>query len=181
MPVPSGWHPGELAAQQARGFEDAALGMYEQYEEGAPSFMATFLSNLAFLSLTTLDEDGLPWTSLICNDGHAGFLQIENSEAEHRFKCTIQAPIGVPIRECLFRLQTELANGVEPYDETGDARAAFQVAAVGVMLHNRRRNKMEGVIVSVEEAPISDTDNRFIFRIDVSNTFGNCPKCEFTC
>jgi predicted pyridoxine 5'-phosphate oxidase superfamily flavin-nucleotide-binding protein len=178
MPVPSAWHPGEIAAQQARGYEDAAWGGFMGYEEGAPSFMAAFLSNLPFLSVTTLDKDGLPWASLICNDGRTGFMQLEREYPTSRFKCSIEAPKGVPIRECLLRLQRELLDGREPYDKDGDARPEFQMAGVGVMLHNRRRNKMEGVIVSVQEAPVNETDTRFVFELDVSTTFGNCPKCE---
>lgn len=173
MPVPTGWHPGEIEAQQARGYEDAAWGAWMNYEEGAPSFM------VPFLSVTTLDQNGRPWASLICNDGQVGFLELEQNSNESIFKCTIQAYEGVPIRKCLLRLQDELARGSQPYEDGGSPKAAFYLAAVGVMLHNRRRNKMEGAIVSVDEAPRSDEENKFIFRIQVSNTFGNCPKCEF--
>jgi hypothetical protein len=186
MPVPTGWHPGEIAAQQARGYEDDVWGMWQNYQEGAPSFMVPFLSALPFLSVTTLDEEGMPWASLLCNDGHPGFLEIlpkkDDYRGSNRWKCTCRAGVGVPIRHVLQRLQKELAQGVSPYHDTGDAKAAFQLAAVGVMLHNRRRNKIECVIVSVDQAPTSDDDDEnddtFVFQMDVVSTFGNCPKCK---
>ncbi|UZJ56281.1 hypothetical protein CBS101457_005601 [Exobasidium rhododendri] len=178
MPLPTGWHPGEIAAQQARGYEDDVWGMWQNYEDGAPSFMTSFLSSLPFLSVTTLDEEEMPWASLLCNDGDTDFLQIVASDdyRSSRLKCTIKAPVGVPIRACLLKLQEELTRGVRPYREKGIARRAFQLAAVGVMLQNRRRNKMECVIVSIDQAPQSDNDVAFVFHMDVVSTFGNCPK-----
>ena len=174
MPVPTSWHPGEIAAQQARGYEDDVWGMWENYETGAPSFMLAFLNALPFLSVTSLDHEARPWTSLLSNDGRPGFLVPVQGAQGSRLQCTIRAPAGVPIRECLLRLRAALARGEGPYDEAGDARPAFQIAAVGVMLHNRRRNKMEGVVVSVGADGPGD---RLVFQLDVTSTFGNCPKC----
>lgn len=179
MPVPTSWHPGEIEAQQARGYEDAAWGVWMNYEEGAPSFMVPFLQSLPFLSVTTLDQHGRPWSSLICNNGQIGFLELEKKTGDSIFKCTIKAYKGVPIRECLLRLHKEFLSGIDPYEDDGTTKPQFQLAAVGVMLNNRRRNKLEGVIVSILKVPQSDTENEFVFRLQVSNTFGNCPKCEF--
>lgn len=181
MPVPTGWHPGEVLAQQARGFEDDVRDAWMLYQEGAPSFMVAFLEALPFLSVTTLDEQGRPWSSILCNDGKAGFIKLIGSEDDSRFQCTIQAPLGVPIRECLLRLYKELKADAKTYDDNGDVKSKFQLAGVGVMLHNRRRNKLEGVITQINEIPSSDKESRFVFQLELTSTFGNCPKCEHHC
>lgn len=176
--VPDSWHPGEVLAQEARGFENDVWGALEMYQHGAPDWMMLFLSQLPFLSVTTLDEKGLPWCSLICNDGNPGFIV---PLPDHKMRITIEASQGVPIRSCLLRLHRLIEQGETVWIDHNreEARMDFMFAAVGVMLHNRRRNKMEGIIVGVERVPSHgvENDNKFVFDVQATNTFGNCPKC----
>lgn len=174
MPVPSNWHPGEIAAQQARGFEDAVWGGWEGYHDGAPDWMMLFLSQLSFLSVTTIDRQGRPWSSLLHNDGNLGFIQ--PSKTENHFTLSIRAPFGLPIRDCLIDLHQRFLEGESALDQEGIPKLAFQMAGVGIMLHNRRRNKLESLIVAVHTIPQSDSDDKFVFEAQAISTFGNCPK-----
>lgn len=175
MPVPTTWHPGEVEAQQARGWEEDVWGGWQGYEEGAPEWMVAFLQQLRFLSVTTLDADARPWASLLSHDGKPGFI-VPNKDLLH---FTIRAPPATPIRECLLRLHAAYQAGEKPWKDEAEEEPypAFQIAAVGVMLDNRRRNKMEGVIVSVEHIPTNEREDTFQFAMRATSTFGNCPKC----
>lgn len=53
------------------------------------------------------------------------------------------------------------------YGDPVEIAAGTAVGAVGVMLHNRRRNKLNGVVESVSA-------DRIVLRI--THSLGNCPK-----
>ncbi|PWN31565.1 uncharacterized protein FA14DRAFT_107507, partial [Meira miltonrushii] len=168
------WHPGEIAAQQARGFEDAVWGGWEGYHDGAPDWMMVFLNQLTFLSVTTLDQQGRPWSSILHNDGNTGF--IKSTDTEHHFTLSIRAATGLPIRDCLLDLHKRFKEGETAFDQDGVPKIAFQMAGVGIMLHNRRRNKLESVIVAVHTVPKDESEDQFVFEAQAISTFGNCPK-----
>mmetsp|Transcript_49004 Transcript_49004/g.123272 ORF Transcript_49004/g.123272 Transcript_49004/m.123272 type:complete len:732 (-) Transcript_49004:94-2289(-) len=184
---PSDWHSGEKAAQAARDFPPStALSLYEV---GAPDWMTLFLTQLPFISVTTVDEKGRPWTSLLSGDGSAGFIQPVPGKVD-TVRVTARIPPGVPVRECLQRLHACFAAGEQWRGPEGAPRLPFLMAGVGVMLHNRRRNKFESVVVTVERIPGEGAaahttgigargdrpDDVFVFQAQITSTFGNCPK-----
>lgn len=175
MPVPTNWHPGEIAAQQARGFEDAVWGGWELYQEGTPEWMTLFLTQLPFLSVTTIDKKGRPWSTILHNDGNLGFIQPKKDTENHLF-ITIKAMSGLPIRDCLLDLHEKFARGESAFDQDGVPKIEFLMAGVGIMLNNRRRNKLESVIVAIHTIPKDETEDQFVFEIQTISTYGNCPK-----
>ncbi len=78
---------------------------------------------------------------------------------------TLTAPVprGVPLREAL-------RDGVLTEQEEEKRKL---MAAVGVMLHNARRNKLEGFI---RDATLKDGQDEATLDISVSSIEGNCPK-----
>ena len=125
--------------------------------------MRPFLEQLPFLPLTTLDDAGRPWGSLLMLDGSAGFLMPRPDDSgedeEHGVVVRARVPQDTPLRQALAR---------------AEEKQEVLCAAVGVMLHNRRRNKFEGRLVDAKQLEEDVVE----FTIDHTSTMGNCPKCE---
>jgi uncharacterized protein len=148
------------------GFADDLWGAEPPYEEGLTPFYAQFFSQLDFLPLASMDEKGRPWASLVSgNDGNIGFLK--PSQENDWTKSTLK--FEVSNTRCLPLLRA-LQNGQE-IEQDGEKRKIS--ANVGIMLHNRRRNKMDCWLKGFE----TKGDNVEI-ELGVSYTMGNCPKCE---
>ncbi|KDN41971.1 hypothetical protein K437DRAFT_258055 [Tilletiaria anomala UBC 951] len=168
MPVPRGWHPGEVEAQEARGFADELWGTDPPFEDGLPPFYALFFAQLPFIPLATLDGSGRPWASLISGqDGEAGFIQPytppgSRSDEDRTLRMKVPAPEGLPLRFCL-----------QEHGSMGIQKGKILAASVGVMLHNRRRNKLEGV---VKDWKLDEHAGNLDLELGVNNIMGNCPK-----
>lgn len=50
------------------------------------------------------------------------------------------------------------------------------VAGLGIMLHNRRRNKVSGKVIFIESKELSDEMFSLLFVIETTQNMGNCPK-----
>ncbi|PWN41702.1 hypothetical protein IE81DRAFT_161316 [Ceraceosorus guamensis] len=174
MPAPTAWHAGELAAQEARGYEDYMMeGPTRSMIEGLPDQMRPFLSQLSFLPVTTLDEDGRPWGSILAgSEGQLAFLEpLDDIEQElHQGSVRVRAsmPPGTPALRAIRRATERKAKSSQAF---GDQDVLC--SAVGVMLENRRRNKFEGRIVDVQ----ADEHHANVeWTWQMSSTLGNCPK-----
>jgi len=135
----SPFHGGELAIQEK-------LGVREKVQKYAtkmvrpymPEQHREFFAALPYFFLGTVDEAGMPWAHMVW--GNPGF--ITSPDLEH---LTLPAA-GMP---------------------DGARHVGAEVGGLGLMLQNRRRNRVNGRIVHV-------TEDRVVLR--VTQSFGNCPQ-----
>ncbi|MCY6381681.1 pyridoxamine 5'-phosphate oxidase family protein [Hoeflea prorocentri] len=139
------FHRGESAVQ-------ARAGVTKEWAEHATPFVRKampdqhreFFENLAVLFLGLLDEQGRPWA--IPAFGEPGFAR--SPDPRHLVLDHIPAIAG----SGSIGLQTEPGS---------------KVGLVGVELHTRRRNRMNGTIASADAAGMT---------IAVDQSYGNCPQ-----
>ncbi|MDJ0660762.1 MAG: pyridoxamine 5'-phosphate oxidase family protein [Crocosphaera sp.] len=139
----SPFHPGELAIQER-------LGAREQMDkfgrrvirEYLPQQHRNFYAQLSYLLVGTVDELGRPWASILV--GESGFIV---SPDERTLRIKTKLLYGDPLRQTL-------RNGID-------------IGLLGIELHTRRRNRMNGVVSECNDQG---------FSIEVMQSFGNCPK-----
>jgi predicted pyridoxine 5'-phosphate oxidase superfamily flavin-nucleotide-binding protein len=140
-----GWHPGEIAVQQSMGFDKAMIGVYMHIDNQMPEQHQIFHQGLAYISVTTLDDKGRPWASLLTSkSGEPGFIKVLN---EGTLLIDADVWAGDPIRN------TAAPGGL--------------IAGLGVMFENRRRNKFAGRIRET-----SKSGDRIKMLVDVDETIG---------
>ncbi len=137
------FHAGEQALQER-------VGVRERLERGAASFMRDYMPDqhrelfhkLPTLLLGALDAQGQPWATML--GGAPGFVSTPDAR----------------------QMRIELGRrGDDPVLQQLQSGAAIGV--LGLEPHTRRRNRMNGVIASIDEHGLS---------IEVRQSFGNCPK-----
>lgn len=101
-----------------------------------------FYAQLSYVLVGTVDTLGHPWASVLV--GAPGFMTSPNERTLH---LTVQPLGGDPLAENL--------------------RVGGDIGLLGIELHTRRRNRMNGVVCAVTIAG---------FTVQVGQTFGNCPK-----
>lgn len=188
------WHPSELAIQEKRGFADDVFDGPGGTSAGLIHGSESFLRQLRLMPLTTLDAEGRPWVSLLTSpDGEAGFISSlcgEGQEEAGMLRFRTYLPAGTPLRQ---HVKSGKRLKVDPASQGQDPERML-AAGVGVLLHNRRRNKYDGWIASAEPASDGDGDRNGrgiastsasaaaadVWTIDmvVTASVGNCPKCE---
>ena len=142
-PNSSPWHAGEKQLQER-------VGVAERMEEFGrrvirdhmPDQHRDFYRQLPFVLLGSVGADGRPWASIV--EGPIGFAH----SPEPR----------------LLRLDTGLSNA-DPASSALSAGAA--VGLLGIELHSRRRNRLNGHVRSHDEHGLA---------IAVDQAFGNCPQ-----
>ncbi|KAK0540703.1 hypothetical protein OC835_000520 [Tilletia horrida] len=183
MPVPSSWHVGQLIAQSNLGWVDEVPPPPHVIQESIDDHYSRFFSEVHFLPLTTLDVHNRPWTSLLGGrEGQTGFVRpvyvrsLSTSDsasargklAEPGLQMTVSVPKGTPFHS---DFQGE-DNAKSASDVLRHPNGQPLVAAVGVMLHNRRRNKLNGFIHDFKYV----ADDQAVVTLGVDSTHGNCPK-----
>ncbi len=142
MQMPSPFHAGEVAIQQSLGVADRMAEFGRRVvRDHMPDQHRQFYAQLPFLVVATVDDRGDPWAGLL--EGTPGFA-------------TSPDP-------------TRLAFSVAPAREDPIAAGWRDGAAVGVLgieLHTRRRNRVNGVL----------RDDGGAFALHVEHAFGNCPQ-----
>lgn len=137
------WHSGEVALQTRMGVAErmATIGR-RVIHEFMPDQHRDFYEQLPFVALGTVDADGNAWATLIA--GEPGFMS-----SPDRRSLDIRHP----------------RNNVDPADAGLDDGAA--VGLLGIELHTRRRNRMNGRVKRMDSST---------FTITVEQSFGNCPQ-----
>ena len=136
------WHAGEKLIQEK-------LGVAERMEAVGPRVVRDFMpdqhrefyAQLPFIVMGSVDDQGDAWATFL--EGRQGFM-------------------ASPTRTTL-----DIAARPAPGDPAG--RGLVEGAAVGLLgieMHTRRRNRMNGIL--------SITDPGF--RVEVDQSFGNCPR-----
>lgn len=140
---PSPWHAGEVAMQRLAGVAEKMDSVGRKVVRPyMPDQHRDFFAQLPFAVLGAVDGDGDVWATL--RAGAPGFLHSPDPRV-----LDAQLP-RVP---------------ADPADAGMDDGSA--IALLGIELHTRRRNRMNGVL---RRAPDGRT------RIDVLQSFGNCPQ-----
>jgi uncharacterized protein len=139
----SPFHPGEIAAQERFGVRERMAEQGKRViRDYLPEQHRQFFHQLPFLLAGTVDAQGQPWTSILT--GNPGFLSTPDAR-------TLRVAAS-PLPEDPIRINLE---------------EGAPIGLLGIELHTRRRNRMNGTIV----APNLDG-----FDVQVGQSFGNCPK-----
>jgi uncharacterized protein len=139
----SPFHAGELAIQ-------ARLGVQERIDKQArqmvrdylPEPQQQFFAQLPYVIVGMVDSAGNPWASILV--GEPGFLSAPNA---HTLQVASKPLLGDP-------LTTILTNDID-------------IGLLGIELHTRRRNRLNGTITETHA-------DRFM--VTVGQSFGNCPQ-----
>ncbi|KAJ7141140.1 hypothetical protein C8R44DRAFT_762813 [Mycena epipterygia] len=154
----NGWHRGENAIHhKLNTFNDYAVAnLFRHISGDLPDDHAQFHTTcLHFLPVTTLDDVGRPWSSILAgSDGRPGF---------------VQAP-----RYSSLSINAKLWDG-EPLIENSklfERDRSMLVAGIGIEFATRRRNKFAGDISRLSK----QADGRIQLDLHVNEAIGNCPK-----
>jgi ferredoxin-NADP reductase/predicted pyridoxine 5'-phosphate oxidase superfamily flavin-nucleotide-binding protein len=139
----STWHAGEVALQRQAGVADRMKDLGRRVvRDYMPDQHRAFFAQLPFVALGSVDADGDAWATLVA--GKPGFVQ---SPDPHRLRVN-----AMP----------------EPRDPAAaGVREGAAVALLGIELHTRRRNRMNGIVRELDAGG---------FAVDVGQSFGNCPQ-----
>jgi predicted pyridoxine 5'-phosphate oxidase superfamily flavin-nucleotide-binding protein len=140
----SPWHAGEVAMQRSAGMAERMDALGRKVVRGfMPDQHREFFAQLPFVVLGTVDPAGDAWATL--RAGPPGFLH---------------SPDPVHLQAALPRAPQDPADAGM---EEGDA-----IGLLGIELHTRRRNRMNGVLRRGK--------GQAGFGIAVRQSFGNCPQ-----
>lgn len=139
----SPWHAGEKMLQQVVGVSDR-MEIFGQkvIRDYMPDQHREFYHQLPFMIVGAVDHDDTPWATLI--EGPEGF--VSSSDPQH------------------LTLDVTL----DPQDPAAPGLQAGQaIGMLGIELHTRRRNRINGLITQASEDEL---------QITVEHAFGNCPQ-----
>lgn len=140
----SPWHEGELALQRSVGAVDmmASVGQRQLARTWMPDQHREFYARLPFVVLGAVDRQGDVWATL--RAGQPGFMNSPDPQTLH------------------INLEPEPNDPAQEGMGEGDA-----IGMLGIELHTRRRNRMNGVVRRQLEPGL---------EISVSQAYGNCPR-----
>lgn len=136
MTALNGWHPGERSIHQKLGFAEQVATHYTEILADLPPDHAQFYETcLPFIPVTTLDELGRPWGSLIAGkNGEKGFIRSRQpTQLEIKARLWDGDPIGDNLRQ---------------FDKVGK----LLISGLGVEFSTRRRNKFVGAISKIRRS-----------------------------
>jgi len=136
------WHEGETFIQQKLGVADRMAAMGQRVvRDFMPDQHREFYAQLPFIVLGSVDGQGDAWATLV--EGRPGFM---SSPTPTSLTMAARPGQGDPAAE-------GVADGTP-------------VGLLGIELHTRRRNRMNGVVTVTGQG----------LRVDVDQSFGNCPR-----
>ncbi|KAJ7592954.1 hypothetical protein C8J56DRAFT_779465 [Mycena floridula] len=154
----NGWHIGERAIRKRLHLNDVPFThtLYSHISPGMPPEHYEFhTTKLPFLPITTLDEKGRPWGSILAGkDGEPGFISGAYPPS-HTLDINAKVWDGDPLLDTALLFE----------------RDEMLVAGIGIEFATRRRNKLAGRITNLVR---DGTD--FTLRLFVNEALGNCPK-----
>jgi len=129
-----GWHPGEVAIQRRLNYAKPMKKAYTSVENYLPDQHRLFHNILPWVPITTLDDKGRPWSSLVAGEGgQAGFIR---SPSYDELDMQLSLWPGDP-----------LARNLESFGN----RLKTYVAGLGTEFETRRRNKFAGWITEAKK------------------------------
>ncbi len=141
--APSPWHPGEVALQRAAGVADRmAIAGQNVIRDFMPDQYRDFCAQLPFIVAGAVDAAGDAWATLLT--GPPGFVSSPDP------------------RTLAF---ASVRDAADPAD--GGLNDGAAIGLLGIELHSRRRNRMNG---TVQRRTATG------FSLHVEHAFGNCPQ-----
>ncbi|MGV1768464.1 2Fe-2S iron-sulfur cluster-binding protein [Rhizobium rhizogenes] len=136
------WHEGETFIQEKLGVKErmAAVGQ-RVVRDFMPDQHRDFYTQLPFVVLGSVDQAGDAWTTFI--EGQPGFM-------------SSPSPVVLDI--------AATRDSSDPASE--GLSDGMPIGLLGIEMHTRRRNRMNGFVSTIDGG----------FRIDVDQSFGNCPR-----
>lgn len=130
----AGWHPGEVAVQSKLGYA-RAMGIEQGYlwvdDALSPQHRIFHTRNVPFVPITTLDENGRPWGSILSESGKPGFISSPD--------------------DATLVLNFEVGEGDPIVNNIGDlVEGRSLIAGLGIEFPTRRRNKFAGKILDTK-------------------------------
>lgn len=139
----SPWHAGEKQLQARFNVaERMELVGQRVIRDHLPEQHRTFYGQLPFIVVGAVDDHGQPWATLL--EGPPGFAR--SPDPRHLLLAT-------------------RAHSQDP--ASAGLRAGRAIGLLGIELHSRRRNRMNGSIRRIDSAGI---------EVEVEQSYGNCPK-----
>jgi len=136
MAAVAGWHRGELAIQKKLGFDGPSIYGWKMIKAEMSEQHRTFhTTRLPFIPVTSLDERGRPWGSILA--GPEGNLGFTSSASFTSLDFHARFWDGDPFLE---NMQSHQNDG------------KMLIAGIGIEFSTRRRNKFAGYVYSVERA-----------------------------
>lgn len=137
------FHPGEQAMQLLAGSRERMAEIGNRViRDFMPDQHRELFEKLPYLFVGSLDEQRRPWASMLV--GKPGFVTTSNARL---LTVTAKPAPGDPLSDNL--------------------KLGTPVGVVGIELHTRRRNRMNGRIAARDESG---------FTIQIDQSFGNCPQ-----
>jgi ferredoxin-NADP reductase/predicted pyridoxine 5'-phosphate oxidase superfamily flavin-nucleotide-binding protein len=137
------FHAGEQAVHERLGIRERMVGLGQRVIRTAmPEQHQRFFEQLPFMLVGSVDSAGQPWASTLV--GQPGFVQAPGAK---RLDFHARPIPGDP-----------LAEGLAP---------GAQLGFLGIELHTRRRNRVNGHVVANEAGG---------FSVEVDQSVGNCPQ-----
>ncbi|OAI94406.1 pyridoxamine 5'-phosphate oxidase family protein [Pseudomonas putida] len=138
----STWHEGEKFIQEKVGVAERMEGVGQRVvRDFMPDQHRAFYAGLPFMVLGSVDAEGDAWATVL--EGRPGFMS---------------SPSPTTL---------DIAARPDPLDPAGHGmHDGAAVGLLGIELHTRRRNRMNGVLSRLDAG----------FRVDVDQSFGNCPR-----
>ncbi|WP_368517240.1 pyridoxamine 5'-phosphate oxidase family protein [Rhizobium sp.] len=136
------WHEGETFIQEKLGVKERMASVGQRVvRDFMPDQHRDFYAQLPFIVLGSVDQAGDAWATFV--EGNPGFMS---------------SPSPVVL---------DIAAHRDPSDPASEGLAdGLPIGLLGIEMHTRRRNRMNGFVSTVDGG----------FRIDVDQSFGNCPR-----
>jgi len=136
------WHEGERFIQEKVGVAERMASVGQRViRDYMPDQHREFYAQLPFIVLGSVDEAGAPWATFL--EGRSGF---------------ITSPDATTL---LIDASADPTDPAAPGLQQGKP-----IGLLGIEMHTRRRNRMNGFVGEAEHG----------FRVDVDQSFGNCPR-----
>ena len=136
------WHEGETFIQEKLGVKERMASVGQRVvRDFMPDQHRDFYAQLPFIVLGSVDQAGDAWATFV--EGEPGFMS---------------SPSAVVLDIAVHR---------DPSDPASEGLAnGLPIGLLGIEMHTRRRNRMNGFISTIDGG----------FRVDVDQSFGNCPR-----
>jgi ferredoxin-NADP reductase/predicted pyridoxine 5'-phosphate oxidase superfamily flavin-nucleotide-binding protein len=140
---PSPWHRGERGIHERMGNADQMESFGRRViRDYMPDQHRQFYGQLPFMVVGAVDAQGWPWATLI--EGAPGFM---DSPEPRQLTIRSSPGVGDPVRAAI--------------------QAGAPLGMLGIELHTRRRNRLNGNVIATDEGS---------FSVRVEHSFGNCPQ-----
>ena len=154
-------HRGELEIQAKRGTPAELTQQLPSFiDADMPLQHSEFYSELPYIPLTTMDDKGRPWVSLLVTEVPDEPKVGIRVTGQNRLSLTARTSAYDPFVKALEKAS----------DQGGKQRRLF--AGVGIDFSNRRRNKLAGRIESFQLEAIGQVN----LSLSSTQHLGNCPK-----